>query len=778
MARTLWIVGGRKADERVLAANISVAYAAKLERLAEIRAQVVQERGVESDDRALANETRKRWREADRESRKLDAELRKVGRASRKAAREMAKPIYVYAQPYRRSQISEREIKRFDSMFHSKRTFERKPDRLFSFHCKFTSCGFGDRRKDRSRVYKLGEAVKHVRYIIRELAREISEGGLVSNISLDPDELAGFFAALEELETHDRDNANVYMSLVISLPHELMPEGRERVLGEICALLGEQGLPHVGVLHAPDPRGDQRNFHTHIMFSLRPCEIEQPGRYVFSPDKYSDLNDESFIYPFRCRVAAILNAAMERENQRRRFTALSDADRGLEPRAKGSGKSTPGRKQRERKQEDLATMQRERALCLRRGAAIDQLMTRLSALMAEPVRDRQREIAVRRAAAIAILQQTKSSIAQGASDRAQRLQVIVTETLTSGHRSLALLGKRLTVAMPVREPIRPVEISTSEPVAERQPEPGPKQVLPHSPSPAPHPVARTQPTARMREPRGTDLRKSIAAAAWRLRRSSYPPQVKTATGLALASSASAMLRDVDQFEAYEVIQAVHARKRAQMLAAVRQFVTGLERSPFVEANGRARLPSEIFDQPLQAAVRLAHVDRDYLALLADLHAYWRERDKLARAAQAKKAREAANRRARMQPGIQQVLDAIERQVRIGHWAADKVDGIRDHIFTMSEAISDGRLAMRSPSTGAYFCFASEGLRIIATMLADTAPGRAILAELGKRTLEEPFDPAELPYVWTPPSAQQVRRTAQIEHDGGEALVQGKDGPER
>lgn len=778
MARNLWIVGSRKADGRVLAANVSLAWSLKLQRLAEIRAQVEAELGAEADDRALANETRKRWRQEDIERRKLEAELRKVGRASRKAARELAKPIYVYAQPYSGGQISEREIKRFDSMFHPKRTFERKRDGLFSFHCKFTSRGFGDRRKDRSRTYKRGEAVKHARYIMRELAREIAQGGLVSNIAQDPDEIAGFFAALEEFETHDRDNANVYMSLVISLPHELTPEGRERVLGEICELLAEQGLPYAGVLHAPNPRGDQRNFHTHIMFSLRPCEIEQPGRYVFSPDKYSDLNDESFIYPFRLKVAAIFNAAMERESHSRRFTGLSDADRGLEPRAKGTGKSTPGQKHRERKQEDLALMQRERALVFRRGAAIERLAARLATIIAQPARHRPQEIEMRRVAALAILQQTKSDVVQSQSDRSRRRQKLAAATLENGRRSLVSLGERLAAAAPAQTPITPSNVAAPKSViadpSGLAPEAGQPVVL----TPAPNLVARAQPAESQRELRGTDYRRSIAAAAWQLRRSSYPPQVKTASGFALSLSAPAALRDAGRFEAHGVIQAVHVCKRQQMLAEVRRAVEGMERSPFIQENGRTILPSDKFDQPLRRAVRLAYRDPDYLALLSELHALWREREKAARTAEAKKAREAAERRARMQPGIQKVLDAIERQVRTGQWPGHKAAGLHDHASTMAGAISDGRLVMRSTPNEDYFWFASEGLRIIAAMLVDTAPGCAVLVDLGKLTLKEPLDYAKLPYAWTAPPKEKARKTTHTERDGEGAQPQGKDGAER
>jgi hypothetical protein len=279
-----------------------------------------------------------------------------------------------------------------------------------------------------------------------------------------------------------------------------------------------------------------------------------------------------------------------------------------------------------------------------------------------------------------------------------------------------------------------------------------------------------------REARGTDLRKSIAAAAWRLRRAKFPPQVRAGDRFAISPGSVSRFKNVDRFEARDLIQRVHARKRAQMLAEVRRVVEGMERSPFVEANGRPRLPAEIFEQPLQAAVRLAYRDADYLALLTELHGLWHERTKPKDAAQAKKDREAAQRRARMQPGIQKVMNGIERQVRTGNWPRIKVNSILDHVSTMAEAIKEGRLVMRSTPTGDYLWFASEGLPIIAGMLADTAAGRAVLIELGKLTLKEPLAMAALPHAWMAP-AQRVQEATKVERDDGQVASRGKDGPE-
>jgi hypothetical protein len=93
-----------------------------------------------------------------------------------------------------------------------------------------------------------------------DAAREIEGGGIVSNISADPDVIAGVFAAIEELEHLGRDKTNMYMSLVIALPHEL--QDRETLLAGICKPFERLGVPCAAALHRPGKDGDQRSMST------------------------------------------------------------------------------------------------------------------------------------------------------------------------------------------------------------------------------------------------------------------------------------------------------------------------------------------------------------------------------------------------------------------------------------------------------------------------------------------------------------------------------------
>ncbi len=317
------------------------------------------------------------------EAETLIADAKKVAAAIRKSVREQASArIWIGGNGGRGA--GGREVPH-DSQYEIAAGFAiRKPsargrDGLSSFHFKWTSRGYSSPDTKRTRPYKAGEARHHIRYVIRLAAREVSsKGGLASNISDDPDKLAAFFDIVEELETHDRVNANVYCSIVVSLPHELTADQRAELFAAICAVLGRYDLPYCGANHLPDPEGDQRNFHGHIVASLRPFRIAGDGAYEFSDTKSSDLNDASFIVEFRAEAAELMNLAMAKAGHPRRITALSDADRGFAPRTKASGKDGIGKKSVERRAAKLESLRAARVQIIKDRGALVALSDRLA----------------------------------------------------------------------------------------------------------------------------------------------------------------------------------------------------------------------------------------------------------------------------------------------------------------------------------------------------------------------------------------------------------------
>jgi hypothetical protein len=371
---------------------------------------------------ALSRQHLRRVALMEREAAERDAEARKVGRAIRKALADGRGrfPIGCFPPKVSGTQKSSGRQRAFEQLLglnHPKRLKPRGGG-LSSFHCKFTGRGLGDHRRATGRPYKRGEAVQAVRYILREDARELPSGGIVSNISQDPDFIAATFAAIEELEmAGGRTNATVFMSLVISLPHELEPSQRLGALTEICRPFADAGLPHAGVLHAPDPDGDPRNYHAHVILSWRPFQHEANGLIAFADRTLSERNTPEGHLEFRQSVAEALNAAMAKAGKPRRFTAKSNAARGLKPVSKGEGKSTPGKKHRERRRKKREALEAERDAQNRRINALQKIGAIAQSVKERPMDDRATRLSLYRD----LDQQITTSLAEVHAEDARRV---------------------------------------------------------------------------------------------------------------------------------------------------------------------------------------------------------------------------------------------------------------------------------------------------------------------------------------------------------------------
>lgn len=319
----------------------------------------------------LARLHRRKAAKADRDARAMDAQAKRVGAAIRRDVRmQQGRHMeWLTVSPARKSgrNSGQRKLARFEAMTGTASLPSYiGADGLSSFHFSWRSRGLRPRKGQKiSHAYRRGEAVRLVKYILRDAAREIEGGGIVSSISDDPDEIASVLNAVEELEMMaGQENANVYISMVISLPHELDAAGRQRVLAFVTEALREEELPFAAVLHKPDVGTDQRNFHAHIVTSLRPFRKEANGTYSFAAASSSDLNDGEWIRPLRERIAGAINEEMaqlevETGTPQRVFTHLSHADRGLAPSNSAEGKRGPGRSAEARRAAEVEAAQAE-----------------------------------------------------------------------------------------------------------------------------------------------------------------------------------------------------------------------------------------------------------------------------------------------------------------------------------------------------------------------------------------------------------------------------------
>ena len=266
-----------------------------------------------------------------------------------------------------------------------------------SIHFAFVARGFASKT---GRRWRSGEADRAALYVTRAEGLEGGEAGWWSNIAEDRNELVAYTRVSEEVEKHDRANANVYISEIISLDHTLTARQRRRVVKRICRYLEKRGLGYVAALHTPDSAGDQRNFHCHILYSLRPVQRLAPYEWEFAASKVADINTPDGIQQRRKAVVRALNATLAATGSARRYTHLSNRARGLPPPAAGKvGQAATWLQRRIQRDEDrIARLARVKSALerIRAGLAADRQVDRLGAIAAERLDQHRQHIAVAR----------------------------------------------------------------------------------------------------------------------------------------------------------------------------------------------------------------------------------------------------------------------------------------------------------------------------------------------------------------------------------------------
>ena len=201
-------------------------------------------------------------------------------------------------------------------------------DGMSSIHFEFVPRGFASKK---GRSWRAGEAERAGLYMTAHESLEDGELGWHSNVAEDRNELRNFWRVLEAVERHDRANANVYITEVIELPCEASPRLRRQIVKRIGARLESKGLAYVAAIHKPDRGGDQRNYHLHLMYSLRPSERIAAYEWEFGISKVGNINTKAGISERRRCVVRDINATLHAAHLGKRYTALSNGARGLEP---------------------------------------------------------------------------------------------------------------------------------------------------------------------------------------------------------------------------------------------------------------------------------------------------------------------------------------------------------------------------------------------------------------------------------------------------------------
>ncbi len=188
----------------------------------------------------------------------------------------------------------------------------------------------------KSKTWRAGLPADHALYILREDALErIGDDAIdsvpMSNMGKDAQEIAAGWRALEAVEEGYRANAIVQHRIIWNLPHDLTPTERRALVEDFCQrTFGRLGLPWVAAIHTPDAKGDQRNYHAHICFSLRPCERTGDHEWSIAQEKVNGLTDPDGLKLMRALAAAHMNRACRAAGRPERFTHQTYKERGID----------------------------------------------------------------------------------------------------------------------------------------------------------------------------------------------------------------------------------------------------------------------------------------------------------------------------------------------------------------------------------------------------------------------------------------------------------------
>src|ERR1700754_770521 len=110
--------------------------------------------------------------------------------------------------------------------------------------------------------------------------------------------------AVEAVEI--RKNSQVAREIQLSLPHELNVEQRKTLVVEFVRKeFIARGMIADIAMHKPDSRGDQRNFHAHIMLTVRGLDSTQPSGFARTKDR--QWNEREMLEAWRASWAARQN---------------------------------------------------------------------------------------------------------------------------------------------------------------------------------------------------------------------------------------------------------------------------------------------------------------------------------------------------------------------------------------------------------------------------------------------------------------------------------------
>ena len=122
-----------------------------------------------------------------------------------------------------------------------------------------------------------------------------------------------------------RKDSQLCREIEISIPHELtILQGQLLMIGFVQSQFVAKGMVADIAFHRPGPKGDNRNFHAHVMLTMRKVDGEGFGQ------KERNWNSNALLQQWREQWAIHANRALEQAGHAARIDHRSHADRGIE----------------------------------------------------------------------------------------------------------------------------------------------------------------------------------------------------------------------------------------------------------------------------------------------------------------------------------------------------------------------------------------------------------------------------------------------------------------
>ena len=170
-----------------------------------------------------------------------------------------------------------------------------------------------------------GAARDNWEYDVRDEAVLLDAEGepiIVSNMGDDWVEIGAGWQALED--------AKIQIRAIGPFDADMSPDEMAFALRHFCGTVLEPlGLPYSAVIHKPSEAGDQRNFHPHLGFSLRPMRRVAPYAWEVADEVRGELDGKDGVQMLRHLWAHSMTAAAEEFRSNRAYTGLGYGARGL-----------------------------------------------------------------------------------------------------------------------------------------------------------------------------------------------------------------------------------------------------------------------------------------------------------------------------------------------------------------------------------------------------------------------------------------------------------------